>query len=157
MPDLTPLGFAFSELVIEVFRVNGLALAAGDRLTGPLGLTSARWQVMGAVGDEPASVAQVARTMGLTRQSVRETVASLVEAGLISYRENPQHRTAKLLVLTAQGQRALRAVERKHAVWANRLGVAFQAAPLKAALAELRRARELLALDGRRPDEWRQR
>ena len=144
MAALTAQGLAFSELLIEVFRVNGLALAAGDRLTGPLGLTSARWQVMGAIGDEPASIAQVARGMGLTRQSVRETANALVQAGLVELHDNPLHRTAKLLALTAEGRRALRAVERRHAQWANQLGAAFRAAPLAAAVAELRRATELL-------------
>lgn len=144
MPDLTPMGLSISELMIEVFRLNGVALAAGDRLTAPLGLSSARWQVMGVVDDAPASVAQVARAMGLKRQSVRETASALVDAGLLTYQDNPQHRTAKLLALTAEGRRSLRAIERRHAAWANRLGRALQKAPLQAAITELRRARELL-------------
>lgn len=42
MEKLTAAATAFSELVIEVFRVNGLALEAGDLLARPAGLTSAR-------------------------------------------------------------------------------------------------------------------
>ena len=64
-------GQTFSELLVEVFRVNGLLLAAGDDLARPAGLTSARWQVLGVVDHGPVTVAQVARIMGLTRQSVR--------------------------------------------------------------------------------------
>jgi hypothetical protein len=37
-------GNAFTELILEVFRLNGLLLEAGDRLTHPVGLSSARWQ-----------------------------------------------------------------------------------------------------------------
>ena len=40
---------ALTGLVIEVFRLNGDLLAAGDALVGDLGLTSARWQVLGAI------------------------------------------------------------------------------------------------------------
>ena len=61
---------AFTELILEVFRLNGLLLEAGDRITQPVGLSSARWQVLGVVEHEPTPVAHVARIMGLTRQSV---------------------------------------------------------------------------------------
>lgn len=144
MSKLSSAGFAFSELLIEVFRINGLALAAGDRLTAPLGLTSARWQVMGAIGDEPAPIAHIARSMGLTRQSVRETADALSRAGFLIYTDNPHHRTAKLVTLTPRGQQALRAVEQRHAQWASRLGRAFELAQLGTIIAELRRARGLL-------------
>jgi hypothetical protein len=38
----TPAGKTFTDLVLEVFRLNGRLLAAGERLTKPHGLTSAR-------------------------------------------------------------------------------------------------------------------
>src|SRR5918995_101020 len=66
MPRRSAEGDAFTELVLEVFRLNGLLLAAGDQLAEPSGLTSARWQVLGVVDHEPAPVANVARIMGLT-------------------------------------------------------------------------------------------
>ena len=147
MADLSPSGAAFSELLIGAFRLNGLALAAGDRLTAPAGLTSARWQVMGAIEEGGTTVPDIARTMGLTRQSVRETAEALARAGLVTYVENPRHRTAKLLQVTATGRRALRAVERRHAVWASRLGAHFPTAALRVAIAELRRACTLLEAD----------
>ena len=39
---------AGTELVLDVFRLNGLLLAAGDHLTAGEGLTAARWQVLGS-------------------------------------------------------------------------------------------------------------
>jgi len=144
---LSPAGLAFSGLVIEAFRINGLALAAGDALTKPVGLTSARWQVMGVVGDAPAPVAHVARMMGLTRQSVRETADALMRDGFVTYQDNPHHRTAKLLALTETGRRALQEVERRHAVWASRLGRRFDLASLRTAIRELQRVREELERD----------
>ena len=63
----TPAGSAFTGLIIETFRLNGELLAAGDELCADLGLTSARWQVMGAIDEGPLPVAHIARNMGLTR------------------------------------------------------------------------------------------
>ena len=40
----TPAGKALTDLILAVFRLHGLLLATGDRLTHPLGLSSARWQ-----------------------------------------------------------------------------------------------------------------
>ena len=45
----TPGGEALTDLVLAVFRLNGRLLAAGDHLVSDLGLTSARWQVLGAI------------------------------------------------------------------------------------------------------------
>ena len=46
---LTPEAVLLTRLVLELFRLNGRLLAAGDAMTRDLGLTSARWQVLGAV------------------------------------------------------------------------------------------------------------
>lgn len=107
----TPAGEAFTELVLEVFRVNGLALEAGDRLAAPTGLSSARWQVRGVVDHSPAPAASVARIMGLTRQSVQRTADALERDGFIEYADNPHHKRAKLIALTTEGRAALRQPE----------------------------------------------
>ncbi len=44
----TPEGDA-TDLVLDLFRLDSLLLTAGDRLVAPLGLTSARWQVLGTI------------------------------------------------------------------------------------------------------------
>ena len=48
----------------------------GNRLGAGAGLTSARWQVLAALAlaGRPLTVAQIARTMGLSRQSVQRLV-----------------------------------------------------------------------------------
>src|SRR5205814_345438 len=58
-------GGLVTELILEVFRLNGRLLAAGDRLVADLGLTSARWQVLGAIAlaSSPMPVAWIARNM----------------------------------------------------------------------------------------------
>ncbi|MFE8605531.1 MarR family winged helix-turn-helix transcriptional regulator [Archangium violaceum] len=153
MAALTEEGEAFTELVLEVFRLNGLALEAGERLAGPLGLSSARWQVLGVVDHAPAPVANVARLMGLSRQGVQQTADALERDGFIEYLENPHHRRAKLISMTAKGREALRRVEGRQAIWANRLGAGMNARQLRAAVNGLREARQLLEKDASGSDE----
>lgn len=151
MAKLKPAAEAFSELVIEVFRLNGLALEAGDRLARPAGLTSARWQVLGVVDHGPAPVANVARVMGLTRQSVQQIADALEREGFVEYVDNPHHRKAKLIAMTSAGTAALRQIERRHAAWAKRLGARIDLAALRAALDTLREARKVLEEDAMAP------
>lgn len=115
----TPAGAAFTELILELFRLNGCVLAEGDRLTAPEGLSSARWQVMGAIDEGPQTVSGIARRMGLTRQSVQRTVNELARSGIVRMLENPDHKRAKLVDLTPAGRAALDAVTVRQGVWAN--------------------------------------
>ena len=43
----SPKRMLFLDLVLSVFRLNGLLVAEGDAMTEDLGLTSARWKVQG--------------------------------------------------------------------------------------------------------------
>lgn len=147
MAKLSASAQTLSEIVIEVFRIDRLALDAGDLLSAPAGLSSARWQVLGVVDHGPASVADVARTMGLRRQSVQLTADALARDGYIEYADNPHHRRAKLIAITKAGTRALRAVEQRHAVWANQLASRLERAGLQATLEGLVELREALEQD----------
>lgn len=100
-------------LALAVFEANGRLVSAGNTLTEPLGLTSAWWQVLGALrySSEPLSAAGIARRMGLTRQAVQRVVDLLAERGLIRFEPNPQHRRAKLAVLTPAGRQAVEQAE----------------------------------------------
>src|SRR6266511_6346575 len=98
----TPTGEAATKLILSTFRANGLLLDAGDLLSANEGLTSARWQVLGAiaVAERPLTVPQIARRMGLTRQSVHATVNRLVRDGLLELAPNADHRRSPLVCLT---------------------------------------------------------
>jgi DNA-binding MarR family transcriptional regulator len=109
----------FTDLVLEVFRLNGQLLAEGDRLTAEFGLTSARWQVMGAIDGEAIPVVQIAHKMGLKRQSVQRLVDVLADEGLVEFRENPHHQRAKLVQLTDEGHKKLEQIEQIQREWAN--------------------------------------
>jgi len=123
----TPSGVAISELIVTVFRLNGRLLVAGDRLVASLGLTSARWQVLGAIAlsPTPEPVARLARNMGLNRQGVQRIVGELVAEGFVELKDNPHHRSAKLVVMTAKGLQAYDAALRAQAPWVNMLGEGY--------------------------------
>jgi DNA-binding MarR family transcriptional regulator len=114
---------AMTELVLEVFRLNGGLLAAGDALVGAIGLTSARWQVLGAIALSPVPlpVAHLARNMGLTRQSVQRLVDEMKDDGLVDHAPNQHHRRAKLVVLTNKGETAFQAAMARQEHWAHKL------------------------------------
>jgi len=135
----TPAGTAFTHLVFEVFRLNGRMIASGDRLGGDLGMTSARWQVLGAVGAEPKTVAAAARAMGLTRQNVQRIADWLVESGFAEYLDNPNHRRAKLVALTPKGAALRLKLHRRQVKWANEVGGDLTVKELEAVVDVLKR------------------
>lgn len=146
MTELKKNGMAFSELIIEVFRANRLFLDLGDEMTKPVGLSSARWQVLGVVEHGPETVAHVARLMGLTRQSVQQTADGLARDGLVEYVNNPFHRRAMRMKITNKGAKALAYVARKQAAWANKVGDLYTLQELQEALNLLQKIRlELVA------------
>lgn len=137
-PDL------LSDTALAVFRLNGQFLAVAEELARPAGLTAAWWQVLGAVLREPLSVADVARAMGITRQSVQRVADILVDRGLAEYLPNPAHRRAKLLQPTDAGYDAVRRIDPQHARFAERLARALGEDELDTTLDSLRRLSQVL-------------
>ena len=117
----TEKGELFTELVLEIFKLNGLLITEGDQLTQSLGLTSARWKVLGAIGlsQTEMTVPQIARTMGQTRQSVQRIANNLSELGILMYKNNPAHKRAKLLSLTKEGKKIFDTLQQLQSPWAN--------------------------------------
>ena len=122
-PKRTPAGAALTDLVLDVFRLNSRMLAAGDRLVADLGLTSARWQILGTIvaADRPQPVAWLARDMGGNRQNVQRIVNDLKQEAFVEFQPNPHHRRAQLVVLTDKGKKAFDEAMRLQARWANEL------------------------------------
>ncbi|MBR0859817.1 MarR family winged helix-turn-helix transcriptional regulator [Bradyrhizobium liaoningense] len=122
-PERTPAGTALSTLILDLFGLNNRLLAAGDRLVAKLGLTSARWQVLGiiAAAARPQPVAWLARDMGANRQNVQRIVNDLETEGLVAFEPNPHHRRAQLVVLTGKGKQTFEAAMRLQAPWINEL------------------------------------
>lgn len=135
---------AFTALVLEVFKLNGALLDAGDALSRPTGQSSARWQVMGCVDEKPLSVAQIARVMGLARQSVQRVANLLVAEELAEFTDNPVHKRAKLLRLTKTGLATLERIETAQRQWANDLGERLGLSELEAVNVALARVLKML-------------
>lgn len=132
-----------NRLVWEVFRVNGLLLAAGDAVVAPYRLTSARWQVLGAIvlNGAPLPVAHIARNMGLTRQSVQRLVTEMVGDGLVRLLDNPHHARAKLVRLTEAGEAAYAAANADWRPLGDALSADLDADAVAAAIAVLHHLR----------------
>lgn len=149
---------ALTDLILQVFRLNGALLAAGDALVGDLGLSSARWQVLGAIDGSPVPlpVAHVARNMGLTRQAVQRSVDDMRADGLVRLEENPHHRRAMLVVMTPEGRAAYARASERQKTWARDLAKGLPPAGIAEAgalLHELRRRLEGDAASHTNPQE----
>jgi DNA-binding MarR family transcriptional regulator len=129
----------FEQLIIAVFRLNGRLIDAGNHLVGEIGLTSAWWQVLGALSlsSTPLPVAHIARNMGLSRQSVQRIADLLVEKGLLRFEDNPHHQRAKLAVLTTKGAAAVRGAQERQRPWARNIAAGLTADEISGALAVL--------------------
>jgi len=121
----TPKGAALTQLTLTVFRANGRLLRAGDELMKHLGISSARWQVMGAVAERARTVAQIARHFELSRQGVLWVVSALVKEGLVELVDNPDHKRSKLVQFTGRGREIHAELERRPIVWSNATSAAF--------------------------------
>ena len=124
---------ALTDLILEVFQLNGRLLAAGDALVRDLGLTSARWQVLGAAAMSPVPlpVASIARIMGLTRQSVQRIINELEAQGIITLELNPHHQRAKLVVLTERGRTLFAEATARQRPWAAKLSDGLEEGALR--------------------------
>lgn len=142
-----------TDLVLEVFRLNGALIASGDELVSELGLTSARWQVLGAIAlqPSPAPVVRLAESMGLARQSVQRIADDLANEGIVAYEENPNHRRAKLVTLTRKGQSLYAAATRRQRPWAKALIARVSAKDIETTLKTLRHVRDHLTSEEARP------
>jgi DNA-binding MarR family transcriptional regulator len=136
---------------LKVFRLSGEFLSVADEITQGTPLTAARWQVLGAVLDGPLTVADVARAMGLSRQSVQRQADALVDDGLCAYSDNPAHQRSKLLAPTAAGWKAIETILPVQAFWANRVSAKVGREKLDAASACVEAILAVLATPAGRP------
>ena len=118
----SPKRMLFLDLVLSVFRLNGLLVAEGDAMTEDLGLTSARWKVIGVVALSTAglTVPGIARVLGQSRQAVQRITDVMAQDGLITYEPNPKHKRSVLVLLTDEGKSAYHALREVQDPWAIR-------------------------------------
>lgn len=135
----SPEAAELSDITLAVFRVNGRLLERGDRLVKPLGLTSARWQVLGAIAlaGKAISAPQVADAMGITRQGAQKQLQVLSDVGFIERRQNPRHVRSPLYALTKRGERIYSQVMARQAIWMKQLSADLSLQDLRKTLQTL--------------------
>jgi len=110
----------FLDLVRAIFRLNGLLLADGDRMAEGVGLTSARWKVIGIVAltSSGVTVPGIARALGQSRQAVQRITDVMQTDGLVRYETNPRHKRSSLVQLTDHGQQVYNELRSVQDPWA---------------------------------------
>jgi DNA-binding MarR family transcriptional regulator len=129
---------------MRVFPLDRRFTASGEALAKGAGQTLARWLVLEMIQEEPATVADVARRLGLARQGVQRLADLLVENRLARYEDNPRHRRAKLLRITPKGLTTLREIQDAQRDWADRLGAEVGKEELERTSAMLDRVLEIV-------------
>lgn len=138
-------------MIVPVIQLEAHFSRAGEGIAKAGGQTLARWLVMESVAAQPATVAQIGRALGLTRQSVQRVADLLAQDGLTAYQDNPKHERSKLVRLTPRGGRTLRTIQAAQRSWADRVGDQIGEADLRHASQVVDRLTRALKGDGRRP------
>jgi DNA-binding MarR family transcriptional regulator len=126
-------------LVADVLECSGALRRYGDALTRPLDQTEVRWAVLSVLSGGAHTVPQVARRLGVTRQSVQRIANLLAAEGLIEGAANPDNARSPLFRLSKRGEEVLNAITRAADPWLRRVGEELS-------LEDLRRARAALAV-----------
>jgi len=100
----------------------------------------ARWEVLMAIGSG-RTVPQIARRMGMARQSVQRIADLLAEARLVRFEANPDHRRSPILRPTEEGSRLRERLERQLRGWEQTVEELVEAEDLETALMVLRAIR----------------
>jgi DNA-binding MarR family transcriptional regulator len=126
-------GEVLTSLIIPVIQLEAHFSRAGEAIAAAGGQTLARWLVLENVADAPATVAQIARRLGLTRQSVQRVADLLERDRLTQYALNPAHQRSQLVRITPLGRQTLTTIQRAQRAWADRVGSEIGEAELRQA------------------------
>lgn len=125
-----------TSIVMSVFRLNGQMIESGNHFTSSLGLTAARWQMLGAIMmvPHPPTIPQISALIGMTRQGVLKQINQLVQDCLIKPLPNPTHKRSPLYALTKKGRTVYDELEERWQARSREIGEGFAGADLDAAL-----------------------
>lgn len=141
-----------TSIALSVFRLNGQLIEWGNQFSQPHGLTSARWQVLGAISLAPQTpnIPQIAAAMGVTRQGVLKQINLLVDEGLVQHHPNPMHKRSPLYSLTKKGATAYQALTEQWQKYVQEVAAEFRSTDLDAAIRVLS---SMSQVHGRGPEE----
>ncbi|MDG9719033.1 MarR family winged helix-turn-helix transcriptional regulator [Streptomyces sp. DH24] len=84
------------------------ALIASMRAAGEQPLTSAQGQVFASLDADGTTVSEIARRIGVTRQTAHQAVHGLLALGLLEQVPDPSSARSRLIRVTAEGARVHR-------------------------------------------------
>jgi DNA-binding MarR family transcriptional regulator len=98
-------------LVDAVHRIRGRLREPFQAAHEKTGLSDMEITVLTAVfeAQHPPTVPRIGRSLGHSRQVIQRAANALIEQGLISLQDNPDHKRASLLVITEKGSAMKRA------------------------------------------------
>jgi DNA-binding MarR family transcriptional regulator len=118
-----------TEVMLLVFKLNGQLAKSGDQKVADLGLTSARWQTLGAIAlsPKPKTAPQLARKLSVSRQGAQKQLNLLARDGLIEQKSNPRNLRSPFYQLTESGAKTYAQTGEIQADWARQLTAARRA------------------------------
>ncbi len=107
---------ALYRLIVEVRGAFHDFADYADKMHSDLGITAATRAVMEHVAETgPDTVPNIARVKKVSRQHIQQLADALVDAGLATWKENPQHKRSKLLHLNGRGADRFAVVRKREA------------------------------------------
>lgn len=141
--------FAAGSLVAAVRRLaDHLEAAARDLHAGDDLTVAERGLLLLLRQGGVQTIPQLAARRGASRQYLQQTLAPLVERGLVDWRQNPRHRRSRLAELTPAGVGLARRVMAREGAMLGRLAVAVDREKMQSA-AEVVRALDDALREGR--------
>ena len=107
----TPL----ARLLLGRFRWADAALRSRLSALGWPEMTPAQSLVFASIDTDGTRSTELARRIGVSRQAVHQTVAELIDEGLLDLVPDPDDGRAKLVVITGEGRRNISAARRAFA------------------------------------------
>lgn len=110
-------------LVLKVFVLHNLIMRSGDRLVGPLGLTSSRWLMLDVLEeyDEPPTLTELSDHALLSLQNVSRMIAALEKDGLVERVTKRGHGRSVFVRMTDEGREACASLHEAGRIFTDRL------------------------------------
>ena len=113
--------------------------ASADAAHADLGITAAMRAVLERLArGGPQTVPDMARARNVSRQHIQKIVDGLGEVGLIDLNANPAHKRSPLIVLSADGRKQFKIIEKREAAILASIGKDLEGHNLTAATTTLR-------------------
>jgi DNA-binding MarR family transcriptional regulator len=101
----------FRLIVLDILFLSGAFEKRGKKMASKVGLTEPQWGLLATAASQERTVPQIARRLGLARQTVQRNSDLMVKRGLGAYAKNPDHLRSPLFLLTVDGKAVLERLE----------------------------------------------